>query len=76
MNSAIKELIIEELESLSEQQLQEVLADVRKKKHELPQGMSGEEFVRRFAGLFSKEDAEGMMRAIEEDCERIDLDKW
>jgi hypothetical protein len=38
--------------------------------------LSGAEFVRRFSGLIAPEDAAEMLRIIEKDCERIDLDAW
>jgi hypothetical protein len=40
------------------------------------EALSGAEFVERFSGLIPPEDAAEMLRVIDEDCERIDLDAW
>lgn len=45
-------------------------------KEPFAEALSGAEFVQRFSGLIPPEDAAEMLRVIEEDCERIDLDAW
>lgn len=40
-----------------------------------PEGTPGKELLR-FAGIFNETTARQMERAIEEGCERIDLDAW
>ncbi len=41
-----------------------------------PRGVSSLELLKLAEGLFEREDVEEMMKAIEEDCERIDYDEW
>jgi hypothetical protein len=41
----------------------------------LPRGTPGRDLVK-FAGTISPEDGEEMLKAIEEGCERVDLDGW
>jgi len=38
-------------------------------------GVPGKELLR-LAGTISQEDAEAMLKAIEEECERVDLSEW
>jgi hypothetical protein len=40
-----------------------------------PRGVPSSSLLK-FGGLFPKEDWEEIMKAIEEDCERIDYDEW
>ena len=74
MPSAIKGQIIRELDNMSEAELQRALSSVRSVKR--PEGISGEEFIKRVSGLFSPEDADEMIKAIEEGCENIDEEGW
>ena len=74
MPNAVKEQIISELDRMSDVQLEKVLKSVQTLKR--PEGIPGPEFVRRVAGLFSPEDADEMIKAIEEDCENIDEEGW
>ena len=72
MNSAVRDEIIERVDHLSVEAQRKLLDIVRQLDNGLPRGVPGEEFWRKTAGLIPKEDAEEMLRAIEEDCERID----
>jgi len=40
-----------------------------------PKGVSGRDLLR-FAGILDAESAREMEEAIEEGCERVDLDEW
>ncbi len=40
-----------------------------------PRGVPGKDLLR-FAGILPDEDAEEMMKIIEEGCERVDYDEW
>jgi hypothetical protein len=41
-----------------------------------PKGVSSLKLLKLAEGLFEREDVEEMMKAIEEDCEKIDYDEW
>ncbi len=41
-----------------------------------PKGMPWSEFLTRFGGSISNEDADIMERAIEESCEQVEPDEW
>jgi putative transposase len=41
-----------------------------------PKGISSLKLLKLAEGLFEREDVEEMMKAIEEDCEKIDYDEW
>ena len=70
---AIKEQILNDLDQLSPEQ-QKRAADLV---HGLvsPKGTSGRDLLR-FAGTLDDESARQMREAIEQGCERVDLDAW
>jgi len=79
VNAAIEEATAR-MQTLSPVQQQEVLDFIQSRQAsslqaKTPPGVPGRDLLH-LAGLFSKEDAEEMMRVIEEDCERIDPDGW
>ena len=41
-----------------------------------PRGVPASQLFKLAEGLFEHSDVEEMMKAIEEDCERIDYDEW
>ena len=72
--SALKERLARELEEMSDRDVAHLLA---LSKHAGSGGntpLSGQEFVREFAGLIPADEMEAMERAIEEDCEAVDAD--
>lgn len=72
---AIKEQILNDLDQLSPE-LQRRAADlVHRLVTPLPKGASGGDLLR-FAGMLDDESAREMTEAIEQDCERVDLDAW
>ncbi|MBM3475346.1 MAG: hypothetical protein FJX75_18950 [Armatimonadetes bacterium] len=70
MTEALREAILTELERLPEQNLRALLNVLR--------GMrEGDPPIRRWSAAFgsiSDEDAEAMLKAVEEGCERVDLE--
>jgi hypothetical protein len=72
MNTSLKDRLVREIDSLTEPQLAKLLNTVDSLKVGRPQGLSGAEVVRRFAGILTPEEADAMEAAIEEACERID----
>jgi hypothetical protein len=72
---AVKEQILNDLDRLSPE-LQRRAADlVHGLVSPLPKGTSGRELLR-FAGTLDDESAREMNEAIEQGCERVDLDAW
>lgn len=74
---SLKDDIIHELDKLSETQLREILSHTLRLQSKLPPGTSGEVLLEHARNIkFDSEDLAEMMRAIEEDCERIDWESW
>lgn len=72
---AIKEQILTDLNQLSPE-LQRRAADlVHDLVSPLPKGAPGHGLLR-FAGILDEESAREMRDAIEQGCERVDLDAW
>ena len=72
---AVKEQILNDRDRLSPE-LQRRAADlVHGLVSPLPKGTSGRELLR-FAGTLDDESAREMNEAIEQGCERVDLDAW
>jgi hypothetical protein len=72
---AIKEQILNDLDRLSPEQQQRAAKLVHDLVSTLPKGASGRDLLR-FAGTLDDESARQMTEAIEEGCERVDLDEW
>lgn len=66
--------IFAELDDLPLEQQREVLAFARSLKFQ-PRGVQGSSLLS-FAGSISPSELTQMQEAIEEGCERIDLDEW
>ncbi len=68
--------IIQQLERLNPDQQRKVLDFARGLNvSERPRGVPSSSLLQ-FGGLIPKEDLDEMMKAIEEDCERIDYGEW
>jgi hypothetical protein len=76
LNPVIERQILEELHRLKPEQQQKVLEFARELTgSKTPKGVPSSSLLK-FGGLIPKEDLDEMMKAIEEDCERIDYDEW
>ena len=71
---AVTDKIFAELNELPLEQQREVLAFARSLKSQ-PSGVKGSSLLS-FAGSIFPDDLVQMQRAIEESCERVDLDEW
>jgi hypothetical protein len=74
-SSPIAEQILREVEQLPLDLQQRVLHFIQALALARPRGTPGKELLR-FSGVISREDADLMKQAIEEECERIDPDGW
>jgi hypothetical protein len=63
------------LDGFTLEQQQKVLKIVRSMASRPPIGVPGSKLLH-YAGTLSKEEADEMMRVIEEECERIDAAAW
>ncbi len=75
MTHPLKNRIISELDSLNQEQQKKLLDYVINLKLSEKKVTSGKSLVR-FSGVISKEDLAVMEKAIEEDCEQVDLNEW
>jgi hypothetical protein len=72
---AIKERILNDLERLTPEQQKHAAELVHGLVFPLPSGTPGSDLLR-FAGTLNDEATRQMTKAIEEGCERVDLDEW
>lgn len=75
MSQTTIQQVVEQLQSLPEQQQQQVLAYARGLRAEVPVGVVGTSLLQ-FAGLIPQNDLEAMEQAIEQGCEQVDIDEW
>lgn len=75
MTQTTIERVVEQLQRLPERQQQQVLVYARNLRTELSAGVPGAALLQ-FAGAIPREDLALMEQAIEEGCERIDVDEW
>ena len=75
MSQTTIQQVVEQLQSLPEQQQQQVLAYARGLRAEVPAGVAGTSLLQ-FAGLIPQDDLEAMEQAIEQGCEQVDIDEW
>ena len=77
INPIIEQQILDELNRLDLPQQQRVLDFARELSHpSRPQGVPAEQVIRAAAVCSTRQEVADMMQAIEEDCEKIDLDEW
>ncbi|MBI5668854.1 MAG: hypothetical protein HZC41_12680 [Chloroflexi bacterium] len=77
LDPVLERQILDELRRLDADQQRRVLDFARElSEADRPRGVPAERVFRAAAGLFSKEEVDEMMKAIEEECERIDYDEW
>ena len=72
---AVKEQILTDLDQLSPEQQKRAAELVHGLVAPLPRGASLEDLLK-LAGTLDSDTAREMMEAIEEGCERVDLDEW
>ncbi len=78
VDAQIQDALLKQLDAMPLGQQRRVLdyaKSLASEKSSLPPAIPGSEWVK-FAGTISDEDAQQMMQAIEEGCERIDPDGW
>ena len=73
MSDTKEQAIIEQIAELTPEEQQRVLQATQRLVGKRPAGVPGRDLLR-FAGCIPKDDLKRMKRAIEEDCERIDLE--
>jgi hypothetical protein len=75
MNTSIIEQLVEQLRTMPQPLQWQVLEFARTLVDSKVQGVSGQQLLR-FAGAISSDDLRLMREAIEQDCERVDLNEW
>ena len=75
VSSTLERELHEHLEQLSERKQREVVEYARSLAKPHARGISGKEFLA-ITGTIEPNDLELMKQAIEEGCERVDLDEW
>ena len=75
MNIAIKEKIIEKIEKLNPEQQKQLLNFANVFELGKSKGVTGKELLR-FSGAIKKSDLDIMELAIEEGCEKVNVNDW
>lgn len=75
MNIPIIEEVVEQLKVMPDHLQWQVLEFVRSLAKVEVQGTPGHKLLR-FAGLIPSDDLQLMREAVEQDCERVDVDQW
>jgi hypothetical protein len=75
VQTAIKEQILKDLSRLSPEQQRKAAELIHDLASTPRAGTLGRDLLR-FAGTLDNESARQMIEAIEEGCERVDLDEW
>ena len=75
VNSTLERELHEHFERLPEIRQREVVEYARVLAEEKPKGISGKEFLA-ITGTIEPDDIALMKKAIEDECERVDLDEW
>lgn len=71
----LKQKILNQLENLSYEKQQLILDLSRSLSNDIPEGVAGKDLLK-FAGTITKQDLKEMEKAIEEKCERVDVNGW
>ena len=75
MNIPIIDEVVEQLKAMPQPLQRQVLEFVRSLAKTEVRGTPGQQLLR-FAGSISSDDLQLMRAAIEQDCERVDVDEW
>ncbi|HLB70042.1 MAG: hypothetical protein OIN88_03165 [Candidatus Methanoperedens sp.] len=73
--STIKQDIARQLDHLPPEAQRQVLDFVQALAKSFPKGVPGKQLLR-FSGILEAEDIKAMTQAIEEGCERVDMNEW
>lgn len=75
IDASIKTEIVQQLDHLPYESQRRVLDFARALALSQPKGVPGKQLLR-FVGAIEKDDLEAMTQAIEEGCEKVNLDEW
>ena len=75
IETEVQSELLKRLEQLSPVKQWQVLGFARSLAKGPPRGVPGDQLLR-FAGTMTHDEAQEFLKAIEEDCERIDDDEW
>ena len=75
MSTIIKMKVIEQLETLPENLQRQVLVFMQGLQSVVGQGVLGKQLLK-FAGSIPVDDLELMRQAIEDGCDRVDVNEW
>ncbi|MBE9142363.1 hypothetical protein [Planktothrix mougeotii] len=75
MNISIIDEVVEQLKVMPEDLQWQVLKFARTLVKKEVRGTTGQQLLR-FAGCISSDDLQLMRQAIEQDCERVDINEW
>ena len=75
VDTLVQNELLKQMEQLPAGMQRRVLDFARSLAKPTPRGTPGRELLR-FAGIMTPEEGEEFLRAIEEDCERIEPDEW
>lgn len=77
VDPALKEQILEDLEDLPQEDVRDAAAYIHglKKRHGKPVEPTGRKLLK-YVGIWDKQTADEVAKAIEEGCEQVDPDGW
>ena len=75
MSNAVISEVVQQMEGLPVSIQQQVLDFIRELTTSIQHGVPGTRLLR-FAGMIPPEELVLMSQAIEEDCERVDMNEW
>ena len=75
MNQVLIERVTHQLEMLPDDAIEHVLDFIASLENQVVLGIPGSKLMK-FAGTISPGDAESMLKAVEQDCRRVDIDEW
>lgn len=75
MKNKITTQVVQQMETLPENLQRQVLEFIQALQLLTQRGVAGKQLLQ-FAGTIPPDDLELMHKAIEDECERVDLDEW
>ena len=75
MDGSLQSELLTQVDQLPPAMQRRVLDFARALAESTPEGTPGDRLLQ-FAGIMTPEEADGFLRGIEEDCERIDPNDW